>query len=482
MPGASDARIAWIQQRVILGLGLNETEFQYMLDETPAKQSSDGSDLAAAPRLADILREFLGAKAGVGSSLFFHVEKENVEDSEEYDEEFQESEADVQEGNQQLTVEAVPEGEDAGTVQDISPTESKPLSEDGVITTPDGPKALDPPSADELAVEARNPEVDQAAATNVRLVTKTRKAIRTVLVNKRRCRLTQGSLPDYVGRVMYFVKIMGGEVARLTSTSDHAGMTTAMEYGCLAGDCLTNLSAAIKEVFTPLLDHQLGLGVLAAAVAGLGDKASPDSATAIPQDTPKVGDNLRNEFRANLHKFESQVTNATQQVKGDVHLSVPNINIDDPDIGNDFEAVSLLEGAMEEWSRLIAAVVEAENLKRVKGKGPMAEIEFWRRRNASLSALYEQINMPKVNFVMSRVCKGKCKLILVRDRCPRPTYVYRWWSFLHLVHTVISSVNMNRVPLSPPKGPENVEGDGRSRSTHASDLQLPLLRAVEAIY
>lgn len=383
---------------MILGLGLNEAEFQYMLDETPAKQGTDGSDLAAAPRPADLLRDFLGAKAGVGSSLFFHVEMENVEESEEYDEEFQESEAVVQEGIQQPVSEVVPEGEDPGVAHDTSSTDRKPVPEEEVVATPDAPKALDAPStAEESAVEATNPEVDQAAVTNVRLVTKTRKAMRTVLVNKRRCHLTQGNLPDYVDRVMYFVKILGGEVARLASTSDHAGMTTAMEYGCLASDCLTNLSAAIKEVFTPLLDHQLGLGVLAAAVAGLGDKISPDSAAAIPQDTPKVGDNLRNEFRANLHKFESQVTNATQQVKGDVHLSVPNINIDDPDIGNDFEAVSLLEGAMEEWSRLIAAVVEAENLKRVKGKGPMAEIEFWRRRNASLSALYEQINMPKVN-------------------------------------------------------------------------------------
>lgn len=407
MPSASDARIAWIQQRVILGLALDETEFQYMLDETPAKQSADGSDLAAAPRPTDLLRDFLGAKAGVGSSLFFHVEMENVEESEEYDEEFQESEAVVQEGIQQPTGEAIPEGEEPRVRQVSSSTDGKPpqatdgkpLPQDEVVATPDDPKALDEPlAADESTVEATNPEADQAAATNVRLVTKTRKAIRTVVVNKRRCRLTQGNLPDYVDRVLYFVKIMGGEVARLTSTSDHATMTTAVEYGCLAGDCLTNLSAAIKEVFTPLLDHQLGLGVLAAAVAGLGDKTSLDSAAAIPQDTPKVGDNLRNEFRANLNKFESQVTNATQQVKGDVHLSVPNINIDDPDIGNDFEAVSLLESAMEEWSRLIAAVVEAENLKRVKGKGPMAEIEFWRRRNASLSALYEQINMPKVNL------------------------------------------------------------------------------------
>ncbi len=427
MTGVSDSRIAWIQERVLLGLELDEGEFEHMFDETPAHGSSD----VATPRAADILREFLGAKAGVGSSLFFHAEVENVEESEEYDEEFQESEAVVEEGNTTAEAAAVSEDADAGGEQDAGSTDdkaflsspaategnaddananvngngNKPSSEDGTaaaVATAESSNAPEAPPADDSTVqaEANDPESSQAVPTNTRLVTKTRKAVRTVLTTKRRCRLTQGSLPDYVERVMYLVKIKGGEVARLASTNDHASMTMAMEYGCLVGDCLTNLSAAIKEVFAPLLDHQLCLGVVAAAVAGLGEKVAPDSAAiSISQDAPKVGDNLRNEFRANLHKFESQVTHATQQVKGDVHLSVPNINIEDPDIGNDFEAVSLLESAMEEWSRLIAAVVEAENLKRVKGKGPMAEIEFWRRRNASLSALYEQINMPKVKDV-----------------------------------------------------------------------------------
>lgn len=411
MTGLSDARIAWIQERVLLGLGLDASEFEYMLHENLSKSSNGSDDIAMAPRAADVLLDFLGVKAQVGSSLFFHTEMENVEESEDYDEEYQESEP-VAEGNP--VSEGVPllEGEDApaapaaavqngGTHDGGSTIVAKPLSEDGVVVATESPRAPDAPSDEAEGEGCNSAPNQQAAVAEVRLVTKIRKGVRTVLTTRRRCRLTQGNLPDYAERVVYFVKIMSDEVDRPASTSDHGSMIRAMEYGCLAGDCLTNLSAAIKEVFSPLLDHQLGLGVLAASVVGVGvgvgEKGSPDAAVAMPQDAPKVGDNLRNEFRANLHKFESQVCHATQQVKGDVHLAVPNINIDDPDIGNDFEAVSLLEGAMEEWSRLIASVVEAENLKRVKGKGPMAEIEFWRRRNASLSALYEQINMPKVN-------------------------------------------------------------------------------------
>lgn len=42
--------------------------------------------------------------------------------------------------------------------------------------------------------------------------------------------------------------------------------------------------------------------------------------------------------------------------------------------------------------------------------------------------------------------------------------------------------NVNRFSPPPPEGSENVEGDGRGRSSHAADIQLPLLRAVEALH
>jgi hypothetical protein len=62
--------------------------------------------------------------------------------------------------------------------------------------------------------------------------------------------------------------------------------------------------------------------------------------------------------------------------------------------------VAQLEAAMEDWSKLVATVVEQENAKKPKGKEPLAEIEFWRQRNAALSALYEQINMPNVQAML----------------------------------------------------------------------------------
>lgn len=400
MGANSDHRIVWIQDRVYHGLGISAEEFQDMLDSssTQSVSAAQGSARTAAPSAAEILQSFLGSKSPLGASLFFHAEMENVEETEEYEEMYQETEpverlhtraeSGAHVGDDGAEQNIPTDGESASSTKPPEDDLKSPLEK---LETPGGPLEGTPDEGSPIETESQ-------VTPELRVVTKTRNAVRTILTTKRRCRATHGNLPDSVGRVVYFVRNISGEVSKSSPMSNHESMTLALEYGCLAGDCLTSLSAVLKEVFTPLLDHQFGLGVLAASAIA-GDRVASDPST-LPQDAPKVGDTLRNEFRSNLQKFESQVTHATQQVKGDVHLSVPNINIDDPDIGNDFEAVSLLEGAMEDWSRLIASVVETENAKRVKGKGPMAEIEFWRRRNASLSALYEQINMPKVNRLL----------------------------------------------------------------------------------
>lgn len=367
---------------MLLGLGLSEADFERMLNFCPTSSDSGETKGGPNPHAVDILHNFLGAKSGTGSSLFFYAETESVEECVDFVEEYQES--DPAENQQNPYCEAASPA-NAGATSNSSANEG-----DGPGNNCQEPGARFKESDDE---ESWTPKADIVGDTK-ELNLRTRKDVRTQLSSRLRCHVTSGNVPDTSQRVVYFVKTTSDEVAKLNSNSDHGIMTKAMEYGCLVGDCLTNLSAIMKEIFAPLLDHQLGLGVLHTGTGG--DKSSPEAIAHFPRDPPKLGENLRNEFRANLHKFESQVAHATQQVKGDINLSVPDIDIDDPEIGNDFEAISILEGAMEEWSRLIAAVVEAENAKRVKGKGPTAEIEFWRRRNAALSALYEQINMPKV--------------------------------------------------------------------------------------
>jgi hypothetical protein len=53
-----------------------------------------------------------------------------------------------------------------------------------------------------------------------------------------------------------------------------------------------------------------------------------------------------------------------QQISGDVQLNVPRLTIVDPEsVIHDYEVVRVLEVALEDWSKLIVNVVEAETPK-----------------------------------------------------------------------------------------------------------------------
>lgn len=45
-----------------------------------------------------------------------------------------------------------------------------------------------------------------------------------------------------------------------------------------------------------------------------------------------------------------------------------------------------------------------------QGNGPLAEIEFWRERNATLSALYEQTKLPFVRKVLDVIKEAESML------------------------------------------------------------------------
>jgi dynein heavy chain len=45
--------------------------------------------------------------------------------------------------------------------------------------------------------------------------------------------------------------------------------------------------------------------------------------------------------------------------------------------------------------------LQQESERQPSGLGPLAEIEFWRLRNAILSALYEQLNLPSVRVIIT---------------------------------------------------------------------------------
>jgi dynein heavy chain len=181
-------------------------------------------------------------------------------------------------------------------------------------------------------------------------------------------------------RFIYFVK----SSLPVRTSKD---MDARVEYGLMFGPSLVMLEQVLNNVYMPVLNNTQKNP--SENHGGYGDEES---------ETALDASDLSN----SLHKFVSQVRHAVQQVAGEVRLQMPTIQIEDEvAAANDSSIIGNLESSVSEWTQQIQRIVEQEMGKVPTGKGPLAEIEFWRSRSAALSTLYEQLNLPHVKRVIS---------------------------------------------------------------------------------
>ncbi|NXY70120.1 DYH10 protein, partial [Glareola pratincola] len=85
-----------------------------------------------------------------------------------------------------------------------------------------------------------------------------------------------------------------------------------------------------------------------------------------------------------------------------IKLEMPTINLDREvtALATVPEVVEALESCAMTWQKLISTALE-EQLKKVpQGDGPLAEVNLWRERNDTLTALTEQTKLPEVQKVL----------------------------------------------------------------------------------
>lgn len=191
---------------------------------------------------------------------------------------------------------------------------------------------------------------------------------------------------------IYFVRTSDGDVpfGGLDSLMSH------FEWSVMSGDVFYGIANVMSQVYIPAIARK--------GFSSVDSTADTSSTSSLPPPPPTSSDvaapgaqNLRNELTLNMTKFEQQLRSVVQKSRGDVRLYIPNIVITSLEAtANDYTAVSEIEAAVEDWTATIAAAVEAEHQKVKAVRTPLGEIDFWRDRNASLSALYEQLNMGKV--------------------------------------------------------------------------------------
>ncbi|EDV22455.1 uncharacterized protein TRIADDRAFT_50643 [Trichoplax adhaerens] len=103
-----------------------------------------------------------------------------------------------------------------------------------------------------------------------------------------------------------------------------------------------------------------------------------------------------------MEKFTSHVNHTIQQLESEIRLDIPDIPLsnDVQTTIKDKDMLNKLEGTLDSWEKAISTIIENELKKVPRGSGPLAEIDFWRQRNSTLSALSEQLQLPYVKKVI----------------------------------------------------------------------------------
>jgi dynein heavy chain len=128
---------------------------------------------------------------------------------------------------------------------------------------------------------------------------------------------------------------------------------------------------------------------------------------------------LRDEFLITMQKFINHIDLTIRQIEGEVRLRIPSEEVTDEfrdrinrrlrksELAEDMKheeedeaLVQLLETTVYEWEAQIAQAIEVQNRRLPKDNGPLAEIDYWKERNISLSGVFEQTKQEKVKQIL----------------------------------------------------------------------------------
>ncbi|XP_019604311.2 dynein axonemal heavy chain 10 [Rhinolophus sinicus] len=195
-------------------------------------------------------------------------------------------------------------------------------------------------------------------------------------------------------------------------------MPKMLEYGIINANVLHLLKDLICQVFLPALSFNqhkdAAMAFTPAEIAGSFD-IGRDHLPNMPGEAVEYHSSqlIRDEFLMNIQKFASNIQRTVQQLEGEIKLEMPSISVEGEVsvLAANPETVEILEQCVINWLHQISTAVEGQLKKTPQGNGPLAEIEFWRERNATLSALYEQTKLPIVRKVLDVIKESESMLV-----------------------------------------------------------------------
>ncbi|XP_036076372.1 dynein heavy chain 10, axonemal isoform X2 [Rousettus aegyptiacus] len=193
-------------------------------------------------------------------------------------------------------------------------------------------------------------------------------------------------------------------------------MPETLEYGIINARVLHFLKDVLCQVFLPALSFNQHKE--ASTALPPGEIYDSEYDMDLPNMPGEAGmyhsiQLIRDEFLMNIQKFANSIQRTMQQLEGEIKLEMPSISVEGKvsDLAADPDTVGILEQCVINWLDQISAAIESQLRKTPQGNGPLAEIEFWRERNATLSALHEQTKLPIVRKVLDVIKEADSMLV-----------------------------------------------------------------------
>ncbi|KAM7539583.1 hypothetical protein Aperf_G00000039574 [Anoplocephala perfoliata] len=120
-------------------------------------------------------------------------------------------------------------------------------------------------------------------------------------------------------------------------------------------------------------------------------------------DKPKLSDAYRNdEFPLKYHKFLQVVSESSDLLRSGNEFKVPPVDLegDEHAIIKNEKISNLIESAVIQWGHKIREIIDELKSHSTQGRGPLAEIEYWRDRATSLGRLVEEAAQPRIQRVL----------------------------------------------------------------------------------
>ncbi|XP_014779882.1 dynein axonemal heavy chain 10 isoform X2 [Octopus bimaculoides] len=207
---------------------------------------------------------------------------------------------------------------------------------------------------------------------------------------------------------IYFVRTTSGVIPMPQSHEEMGELSFYFEYGLLNQHLLIVLEQIALQVYQPLLSFFIHKN------ADVSDEiivsATPPEPTFKSLNTDNIDTSsfsiIKDECLIAMKKFTSSITRTIHQIEGEVrleiHESFNNYDLlsDPSELLKDVEFCELLRMTCTDWMTRIIEALEIQLKKEPQGNGPLMEIDYWKERNAALSALVEQLRSGTVRQVL----------------------------------------------------------------------------------